>query len=183
MKKLLIAVFGLLILNCGGAESNFEFGTGVKVWKTLPVYVDTDFPEADQEVYDVYEDVFGAPIFAVADDEHEADCFFTYPDQIEGDYDLFDDPVGITFIATYGNRSTCSIQIESDLEVGEKLYTWVVAHELGHSLGFGHNDNVHSLMYPDGSFRTLDPSDLQEEPFFSQVCEVYSPNGELPNCP
>ena len=36
-----------------------------------------------------------------------------------------------------------------------------VEHELGHAIGLGHKDSI-SVMYPQGSFYTIQPSDVQD---------------------
>lgn len=46
-----------------------------------------------------------------------------------------------------------NIVINRDLNVPEQCFHSVIAHELGHGLGFGHSDDVSDLMYP--SFNTL----------------------------
>lgn len=82
------------------------------------------------------------------------------------------DPAAATIFGTWQTLPGGSeflevdIVISADLVVPEQCFHSIVAHELGHGLGFGHGDDPAELMYP-----SLNPSDLASCPVEASAAE------------
>lgn len=165
-KYAMTVLVALVFVHCGGSSGDIYGNCFSSRWENLPINIIIN-NEYEEEVVNLYNEVFGYEVFRIA----ETGIQFVITD-LSVDPDKDELGKASEYCAS-GYITDAHLYVDSKIldENNFDLYELVVAHELGHAMGFDHMNTGIMTRYQDDYFEVSDQ--LANEQFVVAFVDRY----------